>query len=177
MADVLPNEPQPQFEDVYNELQVIARHRLANERRDHTLQATALVNEVWLKLQGERPIGWGGRAQFFAAAAEAMRRILIDHARARQADKRGGGRQVFSITGVLDLAADHDPDGFLALDQAILRLNDVDHQAATIVRLRFYAGLPDAEVAQMLDLSERTVSRDWAFARGWLRDALEREGF
>jgi RNA polymerase sigma factor (TIGR02999 family) len=173
---VRPNEPPPKFEEVYTQLLAIARQRLAGERPDHTLQATALVHEAWLKIHGDRPVDWGGRAQFFAAAAEAMRRILIDHARARRADKRGGGRRALSITGVADLAADYDPDGFLALDDAILRLEDVDRQAAAVVRLRFYAGLSEGEVAQALGLSERTARREWAFARGWLRDALERAG-
>jgi RNA polymerase sigma factor (TIGR02999 family) len=176
VADSRPNEPPPQFEEVYTQLLAIARQRLASERRDHTLQATALVHEVWLKIQGERPVEWGGRAQFFAAAAEAMRRVLIDHARARQTEKRGGGRRVLSITGVADLAEDYDPDGFLALDDAIVRLEGVDRQAAAVVRLRFYAGLSEADVSEALGLSVRTVRREWAIARGWLRNALERAG-
>jgi RNA polymerase sigma factor (TIGR02999 family) len=176
VADCRPNEPPPQFEEVYTQLLAIARQRLANERRDHTLQATALVHEVWLRIQGERPVAWGGRAQFFAAAAEAMRRVLIDHARARQAEKRGGGRRALEITGVADLAADFDPSGILALDEAILRLEEVDRQAAAVVRLRFYAGLSEAEVSEALGMSLRTARREWAFARGWLRNTLERAG-
>jgi RNA polymerase sigma factor (TIGR02999 family) len=176
VPDPTSNEPLPRFEEVYTQLLAIARHRLANERRDHTLQATALVHEVWLKLQRGGAADGAGRAQFVAAAAEAMRRILIDHARIRKADKRGGGRRALSITGIADLAADYDSDGFLALDDAIVRLESVDAQAAAVVRLRFYAGLSEAEAAQALGVSERTARRDWSFARGWLRDALERAG-
>jgi RNA polymerase sigma factor (TIGR02999 family) len=166
----------PQFEEVYTLLRAIAQQRLGNERRDHTLQATALVHEVWFRIQADRRLGNSGRSEFLAAAAEAMRRVLIDHARARRAEKRGGGRPALSISGVADLAADYDPDEFLELDEAISRLQGVDRQAAAIVRLRFYAGLSEAEVAEVLGVSERTARRDWSFARGWLRDALERAG-
>jgi RNA polymerase sigma factor (TIGR02999 family) len=169
-------EEPPQFEEVHTLLRAIAQQRLANERRDHTLQATALVHEAWLRVQADRRLSRSGRSEFLAAAAEAMRRVLIDHARARRADKRGGGRPVLSITGVADLAAGYDPDGFLALDEAILRLEGVDRQAAAVVRLRFFAGLSETEVAEVLGVSERTARRDWSFARGWLRDAIERAG-
>jgi RNA polymerase sigma factor (TIGR02999 family) len=104
-----------------------------------------------------------------------MRKILIDHARARNADKRGGGKAALSISGMADLAAEVEPAGLLALDDAIVRLEGVDAQAATVVRLRFYAGLPEHAVAEAVGVSERTVRRDWVFARGWLRDALEHE--
>ena len=118
-----------------------------------------------------------GRKHFFCAAAQAMRQILVDHARARNADKRGGGKAALSIASVADLAAaDADPRGFLALDDAIVRLERVDAMAASVVRLRFFAGLEPADVAETLGVSERTVRREWAFARGWLRDVLEKEG-
>jgi RNA polymerase sigma factor (TIGR02999 family) len=104
-----------------------------------------------------------------------MRQILIDHARTHNADKRGGGRAALSIVSVADVATTSDPAGFLALDDAILRLEKVDVLAASVVRLRFYAGLHEAEVAETLTMSERTVRRAWTFARGWLRDALERD--
>jgi len=171
---------------VHGELRAIAQARMNHERPGHTLQATALVNEAYLRLLGRGGIEWDGRKHFFRAAAEAMRKILIDHARARNAAKRGGGtaeghgragHAALSITSVADLASDVDPDGILALDEAILRLEDVDAQAAWVVRLRFYAGLTERSVAEVLEISERTVRRNWVFARGWLRDAIEREGW
>lgn len=160
---------------VYDQLRAIARQRMSGERVGHTLQATALVHEAYIRLLGRPGVQWPGRGYFFHAAAEAMRKILIDHARARKAEKRGGGRAALSITGVADLAAQEDPSGFLAFDDALSRLEQVNAQAAAVVRLRFFAGLDEAAVADALGASERTVRRDWAFARGWLRDALERE--
>lgn len=170
-----PQAPGALFELVYDQLRAIAQHRMARERTGHTLQATALVNEACIRLLGNRDAVWAGRAHFFRAAAQAMRQILIDHARAHCADKRGGGRAALSISNVADLATSADPAGFLALDDAILRLEQVDALAASVVRLRFYAGLEPAEVAEAVGASERTVRRVWTFARGWLRDALERE--
>lgn len=163
---------------IQGELRAIAQARMNQERPGHTLQATALVNEAYLRLLGKGGNEWEGRKHFFRAAAEAMRKILIDHARARNADKRGGGsvRAALEISSVADLAADSDPAGILALDEAILRLEGVDAQAASVVRLRFYAGLGEQAVAEALDVSERTVRRSWVFARGWLRDAIERDG-
>ncbi len=163
------------LESVYSELRAIAQNHMNGERQGHTLQATALVNEVYVRLIGRADVRWEGRGHFFRAAAEAMRKILIDHARSRGAAKRGGGKAALSISGAIDLAADADPAGFLALDDALLRLEKVDVQAAAVVRLRFYAGLNEAAVADALGISERTVAREWAFARAWLRDALERE--
>lgn len=160
------------LETVYDHLRAIARQRMAGERSSHTLQATALVHEAYVRLLGRDDVLWAGRVHFFRAAAEAMRKILIDHARARNADKRGGGRSVLSITSVADLAADADPDCIESLDDAVCRLEAVDPQAAMVVRLRFYAGLSEAAIAEALALSERTVRREWSFARAWLRDAL-----
>lgn len=168
MPDSQSRELQPRFEDVYTQLLEIARQRLRDERRGHTLQATALVNEVWLRLHGNRRISWGGRSQFFAAAIEAMRRILIDHARARGATKRGSGR-VLSIENALDLASDEKIAEALALDDLILRLEVEDAQAARVVRLRFYAGLSVDEAASVLGVGPRSIDRDWAFARAWLQ--------
>lgn len=170
-----PQAPNDLFALVYDQLRAMAGKRMASEPPNHTLQATALVNEAYVRLVGKSKTGWTGRGHFFRAAAQAMRHILVDHARARNAGKRGGGRAALSITGVADLAAMSDPGGFLALDDAILRLEQVDALAASIVRLRFFAGLQPAEVAEALGTSERTVRREWTFARGWLRDALERE--
>ena len=139
------------------------------------MQPTALVNEVYLRLLGREDVKWAGRGHFFRAAAEAMRKILIDHARARNADKRGGGKAALKITNLADAAAVEDSAGFLALDEAIVRLEGVDAQAAAVVRLKFYAGLTDEGTAGAMGISERTVRREWSFAKGWLRDALERE--
>ncbi len=170
-----PVAPTRLFDLIYDHLRSLARARMAGERRGHTLQATALVHEAYVRLLGRSAEEWTGREHFFRAAAEAMRRILVDYARARNADKRGGGKAALSISGVADLASDAEPAGILALDDAIVRLERVDAQAAAIVRLRFYAGLNERETAESLGVSERTVRRDWSFARGWLRDALERE--
>lgn len=167
--------PSRLLEMVYSQLRAIAQQRMAGERRSHTLQATALVHEAYVRLLGKEGIEWTGRSHFFRAAAEAMRKILIDHARARNADKRGGGKAALSIVNVADLAQDADPAGILALDDAMVRLERVDCQAADVVRLRFYAGLSVEAAADTLGISPRTVRRDWSFARAWLREALERE--
>jgi RNA polymerase sigma factor (TIGR02999 family) len=156
---------------VYDELKRIARRRMHGERTGHTLQATALVHEAWLRLAGGEDVAWASRAHFYAAAAEAMRRILVEHARGRERIKRGGGlrRQPLSVA---DLAAEADSGEILALDEAIGRLEQEDARAARIVRLRFYAGLSVDETAAALGLSRRTVLREWAFARAWLYRSL-----
>src|SRR5690606_36944190 len=127
---------------VYSELQRLARARMARERRDHTLQPTALVHEAYLHLLGDARLEWPDRARFFQAAAEAMRRILVDHARRRARHKRGGGRERAAVD-VAELAGGsvQDPDTFLALDEAIQRLERADPRAAEVVRLRFFGGL------------------------------------
>jgi RNA polymerase sigma factor (TIGR02999 family) len=159
---------------VYEELRKLAASRMHAERADHTLQATALVHEAFLRLVGNSEQGWANRAHFFAAAGEAMRRILIEHARARQGPKRGGGRQKLPLD-VVDLAKDDDPDQILALDDAISRLEEQDPESARVVRLRFYAGLSVEETASALGLSPRTVKREWAFARAFLVRELKEE--
>ena len=158
---------------VYDELKRLARHRMAQERPDHSLQATALVHEVYLKLVGgDGDIDWANRAHFFAAAAEAMRRILVDSARRRGRDKRGGGRKRVPID-LVDLAADHDPSQILALDEALQRLEQQDPRMARVVMLRFFSGLSVEETARAMDLSPRTVKREWSLARAWLFRALQ----
>ena len=159
---------------VYEELRQLAQYHMAKEHRGHSLQATALVHEAFLRIVGDRD-GWVNRAQFFAAAAEAMRRILIEHARARGRIRHGGGRQRVTLTGI-DLAAVEDLDQVLAVDEAFQRLEGADPRAADVVRLRFYAGLSEAEAAVALDMSERTVRREWSYARAWLFDALQSPG-
>ncbi len=159
---------------VYDQLRRAAQQRMAQERTSHTLSATALVHEAYMRLVGDDDPKWDGRAHFYAAAAEAMRRILIEHARSRNRVKRGGDRQRIPLN-VLDLAADQDPEQIMSLDAAIERLANEDPRLAEIVRLRFYAGLSVEQTAAALAISDRTVKRDWAFARAWLHRELESE--
>ena len=163
---------------VYGDLRARAAAALRRERRAHTLTPTALVHEAYLRLAGEGPKHWVNRAQFFAAAAEAMRRILIERARARARAKRGGhdgqpGRRV-SLADLLlaDLAVEYDLDEILRLDRALERLHAVDPRSASVVRLRFYTGLTLDETAEVLGVTSRTIKRDWTFARAWLLGAL-----
>lgn len=163
---------------VYDQLRRAAQERMAGERKDHTLQATALVHEAYARLVG--PDGsaadWANRAHFFHAAAEAMRRILIEHARSRGRLKRGGdGKRAPARIPlhVVDLAAEEDPDGIVAVDEAIRRLEGQDPTAGAVVRLRFYAGLSVEDTAKALGISERTVMREWAYARAVLFRDLE----
>jgi RNA polymerase sigma factor (TIGR02999 family) len=159
------------FTHVYGELRRLAQARMALERPGHTLQATALVHEAYLKLIGGADLEWRSRAQFFAAAAEAMRRILIDHARSKGRVKRGGGRRRLSLD-VLDLAIDGSFEDFLSVEESIRRLEKRDERMAEIVKLRFYAGLSEAEIATVLGVTDRTVRRDWVVARAWLQKEL-----
>jgi RNA polymerase sigma factor (TIGR02999 family) len=163
------------FEQVYDELRAIARARMRGERNGHTLQSTELVHEAYLRLAPGGGAGWKSRGHFFAAAAEAMRRILIERARARGRIKRGGDPEgkpapklALDLEEVAALADDHDAETILALDRAIERLSRRDERLARIVKLRFYAGLSVEEVAGTLGITPRTVLRDWAFARAWL---------
>ena len=155
---------------VYEELRRLAASKLRREHPGHTLQTTALVHEVYLRL-GVGEQRWESRAHFFHAAAESMRRILVDHARRRMRHKRGGGRSRVDLEDVV-LGVWTDPHELLAVDEAFRRLEEVDGRAADVVRLRYFARLSVDETAQALDLSERTVMREWAYARAWLRDAL-----
>lgn len=159
---------------VYQQLRAVAQARMSNERAGHTLQATALVHEVFLKLVGPRQVPWESQAQFYAAAAESMRRILIDHARTRRRAKRGGDFERVAIN-VVDLASSENPEEILALDEAFCRLEQQEPEAAAVVRLRFYAGLSVDETAAALGLSPRTIDRRWKFARAWLFRELECE--
>ena len=157
---------------LYEQLRAIAQQRMAGERANHTLQATALVNEAYVRLAGTsgREVAWANRAHFYAAAAEAMRRILIEHARARGAVKRGGRAKntITDLGNVADLALEKNPEEIMARDPAILRLEGEDARAADVVRLRFFAGLSIEHTALAMGVSERTVKRDWEFARAWL---------
>jgi len=156
---------------VYEQLRAIARAKLAQQSPGHTLQATALVHEAFLKLRDHPSIVSAEPARFYQAAAQAMRQVLIDHARARGRIKRGGNvRREFA--DVAELAGEQDPAQIMALDEAISRLEQQEPRAAEVVKLRFFAGLTVEETAQALDLSERTVKREWQFARAWLFEAL-----
>ncbi len=159
---------------VYDQLRRIAQERMNHERAGHTLDATGLVHEAFIKLIGHEEVSWESRRHFYGAAAQAMRRILIDHARKRQSEKRGGdlGRVPLSV---VDLAEDTDPTQVLALDEAMTALEVSDPRAASVVRLRFFAGLDVAETARILELSERTVMRDWSYARAVLFDSIAGE--
>jgi RNA polymerase sigma factor (TIGR02999 family) len=151
---------------VYGQLRKAAQRDLAAERADHTLSATALVHEAYLKLVGPREIAWANRGHFYAAAAEAMRRILIDHARGHE--RRGGSALRWTeVEDVADLATTGS-EGILAVDEAIGRLERDDPQAAALVRLRFYAGLGVDEAAESLGISPRTAARLWTYARAVL---------
>ena len=156
---------------VYEPLRAIAGRHLNREREGHTLQPTALVHELYLKLVDQRRVAWNDRAHFFAVAAQVMRRILVDHARRRNSDKRGGGLVPLTIGAALDLAAAENFD-VVALDVALENLEKIFPQQARIVELRFYAGLTIDETASVLGVSAATISREWTMARAWLRRAL-----
>jgi RNA polymerase sigma-70 factor (ECF subfamily) len=147
---------------VYDQLRAAAQRQLRSERADHTLQATALVHEAFLKLVGPRDVPWRNRAHFYAAAAEAMRRVLIDHARAKAAGRRGGPE---ARRAAMDLAGLPDPSSEVE--------SAVDPDAAAVVRLRYFAGLSVEDTAAALEVSTATVKRAWAFARGWLKETIE----
>jgi RNA polymerase sigma factor (TIGR02999 family) len=160
-------------EVLYAELKRVAGACLRSERRDHTLQATALVHEAYLRLAGERHTGWQNRRHFLTAAAQVMRRVLVDCARARKAQKRGGGMCKVELDSNLPLRVDWAQD-FLDVDAALEELASVDARQARVVELRFFAGLTEAEIAETVGVSERTVKREWEFARAWLHGRLVR---
>lgn len=156
---------------VYEQLRIIARNRMLNERQGHTLQATELVHEALIKMAPDLiRQDWRDRTHFYHAAAEAMRRILVDHARRKATGKRGGGAEHVSIN-LIDVAGD-DPEKILALDDAFSRLSEMDEQLGHLVRLRLFAGLSVEETAKTLGISPRSVVRGWAFARSWLGKEL-----
>jgi len=157
---------------LYDDLREMARREMAGERSDHTLQPTALVNEAYLRLIGEVSPAFESRGHFFAAAATAIRRVLVEHARKRGRLKRGGDRERID----LDVAESAEPmsdDRLLALDQTLERLAEIDATKARVVELRFFAGMTVPEVARALKVSESTVARDWRMARAWLQGELE----
>ena len=156
---------------VYDELRDLAARYMQRERKDHTLQPTALVHEAYLKLVDQTRVDWQGRAHFFAVAAQAMRRILIDHARQNRAAKRGGGRERIVLDEKL-VAGSRQEEDLLALEDALVKLAKLDPRQARIVELRFFGGLSVAEVAEVEGTSKRSVEREWTMVRSWLRREL-----
>jgi len=156
---------------VYDELHAMAAQRLRKERVDHTLQATALVNEAWLKLVDQREQNWANRSHFLALAATVMRRVLVNHAEARRAEKRGGERQRVTLNESSSVFAGADLD-VLALDEALTRLGRAFPDKARLVELRFFVGLSHDEIAEVMGTSTRTVERGWRLARAWLQREL-----
>jgi RNA polymerase sigma factor (TIGR02999 family) len=157
---------------VYDELRKLAAARMANEAAGHTLQPTALVHEAWLRLTGNADQVWNGRGHFFAAAAEAMRRILVENARRKRRVKHGGELRRVDFT-TLDVAITCDDEQLLALDEALEKLAGRDPLGAQLIKLRFFAGLPNFEAARLLGIPERTAKRTWAYARAWLFEELK----
>jgi RNA polymerase sigma-70 factor (ECF subfamily) len=160
---------------VYEELRRLARNYLRRERPGQSLQATALVNEAYLRLKRDKRQPWQNRTHFLAIAANSMRRILVERARARDAAKRGGSRMRITLTDAAAVAADPSVD-LLMLDQALIRLAALDPEQARIVELRFFAGLSIEETAEALGISPATVKRNWCMSRAWLRIEMSREG-
>jgi RNA polymerase sigma factor (TIGR02999 family) len=159
---------------VYQELRRLAAARMAQEAAGHTLQPTALVHEAWLRLVGDGDRSWQNRAHFFGAAAEAMRRILIERARRRSRLKRGGGQTPLDIAE-LEIAAALPDDKILLVNEALEKLKAEDPDAARIVVMKFFGGLSNDEVAEVLGVNERTVRRQWTFAKTWLYDQISDE--
>ena len=152
---------------VHAELRRIAQSQMRHERGNHTLQATALVNEAYIKLAGQENFEWQNRAHFFAVCAQVMRHILVDHARAHARDKRGGGAIQVSLSQVA-VASGEEAGDFVALDEALRALEIIDPQKGKIVELRYFGGLTTEETAEVLDISPRTVRREWRRAKAWL---------
>jgi RNA polymerase sigma factor (TIGR02999 family) len=158
---------------IYAELRRLASSYLRRERPDHTLQATALVHEAFMKLVDQRAVRWQNRAHFFGIAAQAMRRILVDHARAHSAEKRGSGERAVSLDEAVALVGAPSVD-LLALDEALTRLTTLDPEQSRVVELRFFGGLTIEETAEVMDVSPATVGREWTLAKAWLYAELTR---
>jgi len=158
---------------VYDELHKLASRYLRRERPDHTLQTTALVHEAYLKLVDQRNAHWENRVQFFAVAAQLMRRILVDYARRHRASKRGGDLYRLSIDEAVMASEEKDAE-LLALDEALNHLETIDPQQSRVVELRVFAGLTLEEIAKALNISPRTVRREWSMAKAWLRKEIKK---
>lgn len=160
------------LEATYDQLKRLAIHYMQGESPNHTLQPTALISELYLKLTLGEAVDWKNRAHFFGVVANQMRHLLVDHARARRAQRRGGGDIQVTISMVEDAAAKQDFD-VLVIEQSLEKLEQLDPRAAKVVELRFFAGLKEEETAEVLGVSLATVKRDWSFARAWLIRALK----
>lgn len=159
------------WEMTYEELRRIAYRMIQSERADHTLSGTALVHEAFVRLVDQDRVQWQDRAHFFAVAAQACRRILIDHARRHRAQKRGGGRARLTLDRV-QIEAEQRSEDLIDLNDALERLADMDERLSKVVEYRYFGGLSEAEIADVLEVSERTVRRDWVKARAWLHKEL-----
>jgi RNA polymerase sigma-70 factor (ECF subfamily) len=157
---------------VYSELRKLAAGYMRRERPDHTLQPTALVHEAYMKLLQQRSIEWQSRAHFYGIAAQIMRRILVDHARAHLRGKRGSGEKPVVLDETVMFAPEHSHD-LLKLDEALKRLGQLDPRQSKIVELRFFGGLTVEETAELLEISPKTVKRDWSMAKAWLHGELK----
>ncbi len=159
---------------VYDQLHMVASNLLDKESPDHTLQPTALVHEAYLRLIDQQQVGWNGRTHFFAAASQAMRRVLVDHARRRNAEKRGGKREQLSLDTGLLVTYESAAGGadLLDLDAALHKLAEINPMTVRVVEMRYFGGMTIDETAAVLGVSATTVEREWRFARAWLRDAL-----
>ena len=162
------NAPERLMPLVYEELRKLARNYLQRERSDHTLQATGLVHEAYLRLVDQSSMSWQNRAHFFAVAAQVMRRILVDHARAHRAEKRGGEREKIEFDEALAPSGEKAVD-LIALDDALQDLVTFDSRQSRIVELRFFGGLTNEEIGDVLGISPRTIKREWRLAKAWLR--------
>lgn len=158
---------------VYEELRLLAAQRLSQEKPGQTLQATALVHEAYLRLVENKDQNWENRGHFFAAAAEAMRRILVDNARRKKRERHGGGLKRLDIAK-LDVALSTNDETILLVNEALDKLAQIDEMGAKLIKLRFFAGLSNVEAAKMLAIPERTAKRTWAYARAWLHEEMKR---
>lgn len=158
---------------VYEELRLLAAQKLSHEPPGQTLQATALVHEAYLRLVGDDPQSWDSRGHFFAAAAEAMRRILVENARRKKRDKHGGELKRLDVS-VLDVAVATDDETILLVSEALEKLGEIDEMGARLIKLRFFAGIPNIQAAKILGIPERTAKRTWAYARAWLYEEMRR---
>ena len=171
------SSPDEMLPTMYGELRRVARRYLGRERKNHTLQPTALVHEAWLRLHKDRGGPWQGRTHGLALGAQAMRRLLVDHGRHQKRQKRGGGAQPVVLDDLLNAAATQQVpvEDLLTLEAALTRLEAIDARAAQVISLRFFSGMSTPEVAEHLGVSVRTVEGDWTHARAWLKRELAQE--
>lgn len=160
---------------VYEELHALAGHYMRHERKGHTLQTTALLHEAYIHLGGGKEMSWESKAHFLRVASQAMRRVLVDHARRRRSDKREGGRQREPLKEDVAVYLDEPPTSLLDLDEELSRLSEIDPQTGHVFELRFFGGLTTEEAAHVMGISNRTVVREWKAARAWLAQKISRK--